>query len=51
VVPFREVFAAIAARGYGGFISYEAPNPAAWSRDPTEVAREALEATRPLLPR
>jgi len=51
IVPFREVFAAAAARGYGGFASYEAPNPAAWSRDPTEVAREALNASRPLLPR
>jgi 2-keto-myo-inositol isomerase len=51
VVPFREVFAAIVGRGYGGYVSYEAPNPDAWSRDPTEVAREALEATRPFLPR
>lgn len=45
-VPFREFFAAIARRGYAGYCSYEAPNPAAWARDAAAVAREALEATR-----
>jgi sugar phosphate isomerase/epimerase len=49
-VPFKEVFAAIADRGYTGPLSYEAPNPAAWARDPAEVAREALAATRAVLP-
>jgi 4-hydroxyphenylpyruvate dioxygenase len=49
-VPFREMFAAILARGYRGPMSYEAPNPAAWARDPADVAREALEATRAVLP-
>lgn len=51
VVPFREVFAILAAKGYRGYLSYEAPNEAAWRRDPEEVAREAVEATRALLPR
>jgi hypothetical protein len=32
-----------------GPLSYEAPNPAAWARDPVEVAREALLATRAVL--
>ena len=50
VVPFREVFGLLAAKGYRGYLSYEAPNPAAWSRDPAAVAREAAEATRALLP-
>jgi 4-hydroxyphenylpyruvate dioxygenase len=50
-VPFREMFAAFADLGYHGPMSYEAPNPAAWARDPDEVAREALAATRALLPR
>jgi 2-keto-myo-inositol isomerase len=50
VVPFREVFGILAAKGYEGYLSYEAPNPAAWSRDPAAVAREASEATRALLP-
>jgi 2-keto-myo-inositol isomerase len=48
--PFREFFALMAAKGYGGFASYEAPNEAAWKRDPAEVAREAIEATRAVLP-
>jgi len=48
--PFREFFAIIAAKGYAGFASYEAPNEAAWKRDPSEVAREAFEAIRAVLP-
>jgi 4-hydroxyphenylpyruvate dioxygenase len=48
---FREFFALMAAKGYAGFCSYEAPNEKAWKRDPTEVAREAIEATRKVLPR
>jgi 2-keto-myo-inositol isomerase len=49
-VPFKEFFGRFAKRGYTGYMSYEAPNPAAWARDPSEVAREALEATRARLP-
>jgi sugar phosphate isomerase/epimerase len=48
---FREFFALMAAKGYAGFASYEAPNEKAWKRDPAEVAREAIEATRTVLPR
>jgi 4-hydroxyphenylpyruvate dioxygenase len=47
---FREFFALLAAKGYAGFASYEAPNERAWKRDPTEVAREAIDATRAVLP-
>ena len=47
--PFREFFAALAAKGYAGYASYEAPNEAAWKRDPTDVAREAIAATRAVL--
>jgi 4-hydroxyphenylpyruvate dioxygenase len=50
IVPFREWFALLAAKGYRGPMSYEAPNAEAWTRPPDEVAREALEATRALLP-
>src|SRR5437773_2005817 len=32
VVPFKEFFARVEAAGYRGFMSYEAPNPAAWAR-------------------
>ena len=48
-VAFAEVFALLAEKGYAGALSYEAPNPAAWARDPAQVAREALVATRALL--
>ena len=49
-VPFRDLFTRIAKKGYAGYLSYEAPNPAAWARDPRTVAREALDATRAVLP-
>ena len=48
-VPFKEFFATLARRGYAGFASYEAPNPAAWKRPAEEVAREALVAARAAL--
>ena len=50
-VPFRELFGLLAAKGYAGYLSYEAPNPAAWARNPEAVAREAVDATRALIPR
>ena len=49
-VPFREFFGAFARRGYAGYASYEAPNPAAWKRPAEEVAAEALAATRAVMP-
>ncbi len=49
-LPFREIFQLLHDKGYRGYLSYEAPNPAAWARDPEAVAREAIEATRALLP-
>src|SRR5205809_679825 len=51
VVPIKEFFALVDAKGYRGFMSYEAPNPAAWARPADDVAREALEATRAVQPR
>jgi sugar phosphate isomerase/epimerase len=50
VVPFRDFFARLAAKGYRGWLSYEGPNEAAWKRPPADVAREAAAATRALLP-
>lgn len=50
IVPFKDIFPVLAARGYAGDISYEAPNTTAWARDPAAVAREALAATRAFLP-
>jgi sugar phosphate isomerase/epimerase len=50
-VDFDGVFALLDEKGYAGPLSYEAPNPAAWERDPAQVARETLMATRKLLRR
>ena len=37
-------------QGLCGPFSYEAPNPQAWARPAEDVAREALAATRAVLP-
>lgn len=50
IVPFAEFFQVLGERRYQGYLSYEAPNPSSWARDPEEVAREALQATRAVLP-
>jgi len=49
IVRWRDVFGLLLEKGYAGYLSYEAPNPDAWSRPPEEVAREAADATRALL--
>jgi 2-keto-myo-inositol isomerase len=46
VVPFAEILPIVAAKGYTGPLSYEALHPAAFARDPYEVAAEALAASR-----
>jgi sugar phosphate isomerase/epimerase len=48
-VRWKEIFGLLVEKGYGGYLSYEAPNPAFWSRPPAEVAREAAAATRRIL--
>jgi 2-keto-myo-inositol isomerase len=48
-VAFDQVFGLLAEKGYAGPLSYEAPNPAAWERDPRQVAAEALSAIRSVL--
>jgi 4-hydroxyphenylpyruvate dioxygenase len=48
VVPFAEILAILREKGYDGPLSYEALNLAAAERDPSDVAREALEASRRL---
>lgn len=45
-IDFAEVRALLADKHYDRPLSYEAPNPAAWARDPSRVAREALQASR-----
>jgi sugar phosphate isomerase/epimerase len=49
VVRWREVFHLLAEKGFTGYLSYEAPNPANVKRAPEEVAREGVDATRALL--
>jgi 2-keto-myo-inositol isomerase len=49
IVRWRNVFGLLLEKRYAGYLSYEAPNPAAWSRSPEDVAREAACATRTLL--
>jgi sugar phosphate isomerase/epimerase len=49
VVRWKEVFPLLGEKGYAGYLSYEAPNPANAKRPPEEVAREAVQATRALL--
>jgi sugar phosphate isomerase/epimerase len=48
VVPFAQILSIIQAKGYDGFLSYEALNNAAFKRDPGEVSAEALAASRKL---
>lgn len=48
IVPFAEILPILTAKGYSGYLSYEALNPAAFERDPFEVASEALAAGRKL---
>ena len=48
-VPWRAIFSRGPVARYDGYLSYEAPNPAAWARNPEAAARDALEATRAAL--
>jgi sugar phosphate isomerase/epimerase len=49
VIRWNDVFGLLLEKGYTGYLSYEAPNPAQWSRPPLEVAREGVDCTRALL--
>lgn len=49
VVRWSDVLQSLAAKGYDGYLSYEAPNPAHWARPAIEVAREGVAATRSVL--
>jgi len=46
IVHWTELFRLLAAKNYRGYISYEAPNPAHWTRSANDVALEGAEATR-----
>lgn len=49
IVKWREMLGLLKEKGYTGYLSYEAPNPALWARSPYEVAREGVALTRKLL--
>ncbi len=46
VVQWEGFFGLLARKGYDGYVSYEAPNPAHWSRPAADVAAEGAAATR-----
>ena len=46
VIPWKDVLQLLAEKGYTGYLSYEAPNPAQWDRAPLEVVKEGVAATR-----
>lgn len=49
VVRWLDVFRLLKEKKFDGYLSYEAPNPAQWQRDPLAVCREGVAATRALL--
>lgn len=49
IVRWEEVLGLLAEKGYGGHLSYEAPNPVLWARPPLDVARECVGLMRALL--
>jgi 2-keto-myo-inositol isomerase len=51
IVQWQAVFDLLREKNYGGYLSFEAPNPMLWARPPAEVTREAAQATRRLLAR
>jgi sugar phosphate isomerase/epimerase len=46
VIDWPAVLGLLAEKKFTGFLSYEAPNPAQWERDPADVVSEAVAATR-----
>lgn len=46
VIPWKDVLQLLAEKGYTGYLSYEAPNPAQWDRPPLEVVKEGAEGAR-----
>jgi len=46
VVGWTDLFRLLAEKGYDGYLSYEAPNPAHWQQPADEVAKQGATATR-----
>ena len=46
VVDWTGLFGLLAEKGYDGWLSYEAPNPAHWQQPAAETAKQGAEAAR-----
>jgi 2-keto-myo-inositol isomerase len=46
IVGWTDLFGLLAAKGYDGYLSYEAPNPAHWQQPAAETAKQGADATR-----
>ena len=46
VVGWTDLFRLLAEKGYDGYLSYEAPNPAHWQQPAAETAKQGADATR-----
>jgi sugar phosphate isomerase/epimerase len=46
VVGWTDLFCLLAEKGYDGYLSYEAPNPAHWQQPAADVAKQGAAATR-----
>lgn len=49
VVGWTNLFRLLAEKGYDGYLSYEAPNPAHWQQAASDVAKHGAAATRNML--
>ncbi len=49
VVPWRDVLGLLREKGFGGPLSFEAPNPELWARPALDLARAAVAATARIL--
>jgi sugar phosphate isomerase/epimerase len=46
IVGWTDLFGLLAEKGYRGYLSYEAPNPAHWQQPAAETARQGADAAR-----
>lgn len=49
IVGWTGLLGLLAEKGYEGWLSYEAPNPAHWQQPAVETAKQGVEATRRVL--
>jgi sugar phosphate isomerase/epimerase len=49
IVGWTDLFGLLAEKGYDGYLSYEAPNPAHWQQPAAETAQQGADAARRML--